>query len=63
MYAAVAAKAKGMKVIGLTGGSGGRLREYADVAVIVDEWETYRIQELHLPVYHALCLMTEEEFF
>ncbi len=63
LYAAVAAKAKGMKVIGLTGGSGGRLREYADVAVIVDEWETYRIQELHLPVYHALCLMTEEEFF
>lgn len=63
LYAAVAAKAKGMKVIGLTGGNGGRLKEYADTAVVVDECETYRIQELHLPVYHALCLMMEEEFF
>lgn len=35
----------------------------ADVAVIVPETETYMIQELHLPVYHALCLMLEEHFF
>lgn len=62
-YAVTVAKAKGMKVIGLTGKDGGRLRERADAAVIVPEQETYRIQELHLPVYHALCLMLEERFF
>lgn len=63
MYAAVVAKAKGMKVLGLTGSKGGQLAEIADVAVKVPEMETYMIQELHLPVYHALCLMLEEKFF
>lgn len=62
-YALVAAKAKGMKVIGLTGKDGGLLGKNADVAIIVPEQETYKIQELHLPVYHALCLMLEECFF
>ena len=63
MYAAVTAKAKGMKVVGLTGAKGGRLAEIADVAIKVPETETYMIQELHLPVYHTLCLMLEEKFF
>lgn len=63
MYAAVAAKAKGMKVIGLTGRDGGRLKGICDAAIVVPEQETYKIQELHLPVYHALCLMLEEHFF
>lgn len=63
MYAAVVAKAKGMKVIGLTGAKGGQLAEIADVAIRVPETETYMIQELHLPVYHTLCLMLEEKFF
>jgi D-sedoheptulose 7-phosphate isomerase len=63
VYAAVAAKAKDMGVIALTGGSGGRLSLLADVSIIVPETETYKIQELHLPVYHALCLMVEEYFF
>ena len=63
MYAAVAAKAKGMKVLGLTGAAGGSRAKIADVAVKVPETETYKIQELHLPVYHALCLMLEERFF
>lgn len=62
LYAAVAAKARGMKVIGLTGRDGGRIKKYADVSIIVPEEETYKIQELHLPVYHALCLMLEEIF-
>ncbi len=62
-YAVTAAKAKGMKVIGLTGRDGGRLGVRADVAVIVPETETFKIQELHLPVYHTLCLMLEERFF
>ena len=62
MYAAVTAKAKGMKVVGLTGKDGGKLAGIADAAVIVPEMETYKIQELHLPVYHALCLMLEHRF-
>lgn len=63
MYAAAVAKAKGMKVAALTGKDGGKLGKAADAAVIVPEPETYRIQELHLPIYHVLCLMLEERFF
>lgn len=63
LNAAVVAHAVGIKVIGLTGGSGGKLSETADVAIVVPETETYKIQELHLPVYHCLCLMLEERFF
>lgn len=62
-YAVTAARAKGIRVIGLTGRDGGRLGKRADIAVIVPETETFKIQELHLPVYHALCLMLEERFF
>lgn len=62
-YAAITAKAKGMKVIGLTGKTGGKLNALADVNMIMPCEETYQIQELHLPVYHALCLMLEEHFF
>lgn len=62
-YAVTAAKAKGLKVVGLTGKDGGKLGKRADVAIIVPEKETFKIQELHLPVYHALCLMLEEHFF
>ena len=63
LYAAAAARAMEIPVIALTGKDGGRLAKAADVAIIVPEQETYRIQELHLPVYHALCLMLEERFF
>lgn len=59
--AARVAKAKGLKVIALTGAGGGRLGELADAAIKVPETETYRIQELHLPVYHALCAAVEDE--
>ena len=52
-----------MKVIGLTGKNGGELRNAADAVIVVPEKETYQIQELHLPVYHTLCLMLEERFF
>ena len=62
-YAVTAAKAKGMSVIGLTGKDGGVLGTRADVAVIVPEQDTFKIQELHLPVYHTLCLLLEERFF
>lgn len=63
LNAAVAAKALGIKVIGLTGASGGELAKQADVAVRAPENETYMIQELHLPIYHCWCLMLEEKFF
>lgn len=63
LQAAVVAKAKGIKVIGLTGESGGKLLDYADVIIKIPEKETHKIQELHLPVYHCLCIMLEERFF
>lgn len=63
IYAAITAKARGLKVIGLTGQRESRLSRLADVCIRVPETETYKIQELHLPVYHCLCLMLEERFF
>lgn len=63
LYAAVTAKAKRMKVIGLTGAKESKLSALADVCIRVPETDTYKIQELHLPVYHCLCLMLEEKFF
>jgi len=63
LFAAVAAKAKGMKVIGLTGQQPNKLAQLADVCIQVPAMETYKIQELHLPVYHCLCMMLEEHFF
>ncbi len=63
VYASIAAKARGMKVLFLGGGTGGKLKEYADVSIVVPETETFKVQELHLPVYHCLCAMLENEFF
>lgn len=57
------AKSIGMTVIGMTGENGGRLREMADIAVNVPERETFKVQELHLPVYHYLCAAVEAHFF
>lgn len=61
--AAKIAKAMGVKVISLTGSKPCRLDDLADIAIHVDDCETYRVQELHLPVYHWLCARIEEEFF
>ena len=61
--AAIVAKASGIKIIGLTGNSGGKLKEISDVVVKAPETETYMIQELHLPIYHCWCLMLEDKFF
>ena len=63
MNAAVVAKALGIRVLALTGKTGGKLAPMADVAVKAPETETYKIQEFHLPIYHCLCLMLEERFF
>jgi D-sedoheptulose 7-phosphate isomerase len=63
LYAAAVARVKKLKLIGLTGASGGKLKSLTDVCIRVPETETYKIQELHLPVYHVLCMMLEDYFF
>ena len=63
IYAALVARAMGISAISLTGAGGGELKLRSDCTVAVPESETYRVQELHLPVYHCLCAMLEEEFF
>ncbi len=57
------AKAMGITTIGLTGGMGGFLKENCDYSITVPEKETFKVQELHLPVYHAICAECEEHFF
>ena len=61
--ALMVSKVKGVKTIALTGRDGGKCKALADVCIIVPEKETFKIQELHLPVYHALCAMVEAELF
>ena len=65
LYAFRMAKALGMKSIALTGASGGKCVTggYADITIKAPADETYMIQEYHLPIYHALCIAVEEEFF
>lgn len=63
LLAAQVAKARELTVIGLTGGTGGKLAGIADEAVIVKGKCPADVQELHLPAYHALCAMLEEHFF
>lgn len=61
--AAMLAKAKGLKVMALVGQKECRLDALCDLIIHVPETETYKVQELHLPVYHALCAMLESEFY
>ena len=61
--AVLTAKALGLTCIGLSGRHGGRLKEICDVCIRVEGDATSDIQELHLPVYHALCKMLEWTFF
>lgn len=63
VYALMAAKALGIHSIALTGGNGGKCKSLADIVICVPESETFKIQELHLPIYHALCSMLEADFF
>ena len=63
LFAATNAHAKGMKVIGLTGAKDSKLKDMSDVCIKAPQTETYMIQELHLPIYHCLCLMLEDKFF
>lgn len=61
--AMVAAKAKGMWVIGLTGARQGTMEKLCDVCIRAPSTVTYEIQEYHLPIYHALCRYVEAEIF
>jgi D-sedoheptulose 7-phosphate isomerase len=61
--ALIVAKAKGLITIGMTGETGGQMREFCDVLINVPEKRTAFVQELHLPVYHVICMMVENEMF
>jgi phosphoheptose isomerase len=63
LNACLTAKALGMKIIGLTGKTGGEMRSYCDILINVPENSTGRVQELHLPVLHALCREVENHFY
>lgn len=63
LFAVTTAHAKGLKVIGLTGAKDSKLKDMSDVCIKAPQTETYMIQELHLPIYHCLCLMLEDKFF
>ena len=63
LLAVMVAKAKGLKTVGFTGQKGGKMKEICDVCICVPETETYKVQELHLPVYHCICAMLETEIF
>ena len=57
------ARTLGLRTIGLTGRTGGKLKSLSDVCIRVPADDTTRIQERHLPIFHVLCAMLEEEFF
>ena len=61
--AIITAGSKGMTVIGLTGEDGGKMRNFCDILINVQGKRTAEVQELHLPVYHTICLMVEKEIF
>lgn len=63
LYATQVARVQGLTAIALTGESGGKLKDLADITIRVPSKETFKIQEYHLPIYHALCIAAEEEFF
>ena len=63
VYAAKVAKVLGLEIISLTGGNGGKLKNISDVTICAPADSTFMIQELHLPIYHAVCIAVENEFF
>lgn len=63
LYAARVAHILGVKVIGLTGESGGEIKALSDVCLCAPSPITYQIQEYHLPMYHCLCACVENELF
>lgn len=62
-YAVLIAKLLGIKVILLSGKTEGKINHVTDIVINVPETETYKIQELHLPIYHTICIALEEKFY
>ena len=63
MNAAAVAKDIGVKVLSMTGQKESKLSEISDCTIKVPETETFKVQELHLPVYHAICALVEKHLF
>ena len=63
LYAAKVAKVLGLEIISLTGRTGGKLKKISDVTICAPADSAFTIQEFHLPIYHALCIAAENEFF
>lgn len=63
LLACMAARLKGVRVVGFTGKTGGKLPAYCDAVICVPADQTFAVQEYHLPIYHALCAMLEAAFF
>ena len=63
VLAAITAIVMGVKVVSLTGQKESKLSKISDITIRVPETETYKVQELHLPIYHCLCAMLEDENF
>ena len=63
LHAVKVAKLLNIKTIALTGYIGGKLKNIVDICINVKEDETYRIQELHLPIYHYIALQLEQKLF
>jgi D-sedoheptulose 7-phosphate isomerase len=61
--ALITAKAKGLITLGITGATGGKMKQYCDVLINLPEARTALVQELELPVYHTLCIIVENHFF
>lgn len=61
--AAKTARAMGVKVISLVGAKECKLDKLSDITVHAEHTDTYRIQELHLPIYHYICAKVEDHFF
>jgi phosphoheptose isomerase len=61
--ACITAKALNLSVIGITGKTGGKMKQYCDVLINVPEERTALVQELHLPVLHTICRIIEVHFY
>lgn len=63
LYAAKVAKVLELEIISLTGRSGGKLKNISDVTICAPADSAHTVQEFHLPIYHAVCIAAENEFF
>jgi D-sedoheptulose 7-phosphate isomerase len=61
--ALITARALNLKTIGLTGMTGGMMRQYCEILICIPAEGTSKIQEYHLPVYHTICKVVEQKFF